>query len=80
MPQQYNDILDNGVLPTLWQQFGEDPFLFLNDNDKLLLYILYILLIMKIFTILGEQIEQVQIYKHLTILIDHQLSFKLHTD
>ena len=24
----YNDILDNYVLPTLKQQFGEDPFLF----------------------------------------------------
>ena len=28
----YNDILDNTVLPTLWQQFGEGPFLFQHDN------------------------------------------------
>ncbi len=27
----YNDILDNSVLPALWQQFGEDPFLFQHD-------------------------------------------------
>jgi hypothetical protein len=28
----YNDIVDNSVLPTLWQQFGEGTFLFHNDN------------------------------------------------
>ena len=27
-----NEILDNSVLPTLWQQFGEGPFLFQYDN------------------------------------------------
>ena len=27
----YNDILDHSVLPTLWQQFGESPFLFQHD-------------------------------------------------
>ena len=28
----YNYILDDSVLPTLWQQFGEAPFLFQHDN------------------------------------------------
>ena len=28
----YNYILDASVLPTLWQQFGEGPFLFQHDN------------------------------------------------
>ena len=28
----YNDILENSVLPTLWQKFGESPFLFKHDN------------------------------------------------
>ena len=29
---RYSDILDYFVLPTLWQQFGEGPFLFQHDN------------------------------------------------
>jgi hypothetical protein len=28
----HNDILDDYVLLTLWQQFGEGPFLFQRDN------------------------------------------------
>ena len=28
----YNDILGDSVLTTLWQQFGEGPFLFQHDN------------------------------------------------
>ena len=28
----YNYILDDSVFPTLWQQFGEGPFLFQHDN------------------------------------------------
>ena len=28
----YKDILDDSVLPTSWQQFGEGPFLFQHDN------------------------------------------------
>ena len=27
-----NDILDDSMLPTLWQQFEEGPFLFQHDN------------------------------------------------
>jgi hypothetical protein len=28
----YDDILDHSVIPTLWQQFGEGPFLFQHNN------------------------------------------------
>ena len=28
----YNDIYYDSVLPTLWQKFGEGPFLFQHDN------------------------------------------------
>ena len=29
-----NEIFNDSVLPTLWQQFGEGPFLFQNDNAQ----------------------------------------------
>jgi len=32
----YNNILNDSVLLTLWQQFGEGPFLFQHDNDPML--------------------------------------------
>ena len=30
----YTDILDDSVLSTLWQQFGEGPFLYQHDNAQ----------------------------------------------
>ena len=30
----YTDILDDSVLPTLWQQLEEGPFLFQHDNAQ----------------------------------------------
>ena len=32
----YNDIQDISELPTLWQQFGEGPFLFEHDNAPMI--------------------------------------------
>ena len=32
-PAAYIDILDNSALSTLWQHFGEGPFLFQHDSD-----------------------------------------------
>ena len=29
----YNYILDNSLIPTLWQQFGEGPFLIQHENS-----------------------------------------------
>ncbi len=30
---EYKDMLDNAMSPTLWEQFGEDPFLSQHDCD-----------------------------------------------
>ena len=30
----YNDILNDSVLPTFWQQFGKGPFMFQHDNPR----------------------------------------------
>ena len=30
----YNDTLDDSMLPNLWQQFGEGPFLFQHDTKQ----------------------------------------------
>jgi hypothetical protein len=35
----YNDIVDNSVLPTLWQQFREGTFLFQHGNAPVLPWI-----------------------------------------
>ena len=32
---EFNDILDDSMIPTLWQQFGESPFLFQHDNGPM---------------------------------------------
>ena len=31
----YNYVLDNSVLPTFWQKFGEGPFLYQHDNSPM---------------------------------------------
>ena len=31
----YNEIVDDSVLLTLWQQFGEGPYLFRHDNSPM---------------------------------------------
>ncbi|GFX92295.1 transposable element Tc1 transposase [Trichonephila clavipes] len=33
--KMYADTLDNAALPTLWQYFGEGPFLFQQDNSSI---------------------------------------------
>ncbi|GFX38392.1 transposable element Tcb1 transposase [Trichonephila clavipes] len=35
MNSMYVDILDNAALPTVWQYFGEDPFLFQQNNRSI---------------------------------------------